>query len=670
MPAEFAPPPLYSQFQEENSVDSYDTETPGVQILIVPAADGTAFQKGCLGAEGEHAAIEGEVHLKGAQPGLWKKVTVTLRTTESACGQQIELGSSEVDLLSQMPVSEIIPTSLPFAIPLMPDVPQCIHTPQSALTHVLTAALHPVDHAVPIVSKDVVVHVRRYTSHTHTVQTLPETHVLTEPVRVEVEIPRSTFVVGEPIPVYITVPPPDWERVVDGSLRLRNVKAELVRIVEMNSGESSHETSIPADLDSTDEVIRCLQDPSDGPSSVTCPSPEKTSNASLPALPLSESAASRHTTVLSRSGASCRFHNTKPVRLRLILYQPLPPSSPSEQTPPFLPSGYGCSESDFLCISITQATLLHNVSFRLQVQVSVVDINNRTERSSMLSIPIVIIPSPAPLPEVEEWVDVAYQKKHDRPPVRTVRQEDSDLSVPMYQEGMAGPSYIQSGEPPPFEDRDIPPPPFFASVPSTSTHLPTFQESENEVFIATDREEHFAHALEPRTIIGEGVLFGFSASQQYDGHSDAIPRVLTPPPTVEEAVQDPDVTSLVDMVQPLRVLGLILEQPDDSAGNRGLTPPPPPPPLLDDPSDPPPSIDSEFRSPTTHGTIQVHSSTSIARHPFSQLHGHDGSLSQSQDLLHQTSPDTHAPPPYLTANEHEQAAIPPPYMDFVHPRTH
>ncbi|KAI6007472.1 hypothetical protein EDD15DRAFT_2506732 [Pisolithus albus] len=591
MPAEFAPPPLYSQFQEETSVGSRDTETPGVQILIVPAADGTTFQKGCLGAEGE-------VHLKGAQPGLWKK-TVTLRSTESACGRQIELGSSEVDLLSQMPVSETIPTSLPFAIPLMPDVPQCIHTPQSALTHVLTAALHPVDHAVPIVSKDVVVHVRRYTSHTHTVQTLPETHVLTEPVRVEVEMPRSTFVVGEPI----------------------------------RSGRESHETSIPADLDSTDEVIRCLQDPSDGPSS--------TSNASLPAAVLSESAASRHTTVLSRSGASCRFHNTKPVRLHVVAIPP---------------SGYGCSESDFPCISITQATLLHNVSFRLQVQVSVVDINNRTERSSTLSIPIAIIPSPAPLPEVEEWVDIAYQKKHDRPPVRTVRQDDSELSVPMYQEGMAGPSYIQSGEPPPFEDRDIPPPPFFASVPSTSTHLPTFQESENEVFIATDREEHFAHTLEPRIIIGEGVLFGFSASQQYDGHSDAIPRVLTPPPTVEEAAQDPDVTSLVDMVQPRRVLGLVLEQPDDSTGDRGLTPPPPPPPLLDDPSDPPPSIDSEFRSPTTHGTIQ--------------LHGHDGSLSQSQDILHQTSPDTHAPPPYLTLNEHEQAAIPPPYMDFVHPRTH
>ncbi|KAI6044985.1 hypothetical protein EDC04DRAFT_2637896 [Pisolithus marmoratus] len=633
MPAELAPPPLLQ-------LAGHDTETPSVQILIVPAADSTTFQKGYLGAEGE-------LHLKGAQPGLWKKVTVTLRTTESACGRQIELGSYEVDLLSQMPVSETIPTSLPFAIPLMPDVPQCIHTPQSALTHVLSAALTPF-------------------SHTHTVETSPENHVLTEPMRVEVEIPRSTFVVSEPIPVYITVPPPDWERVLDGSLRLRNIKAELVRTVETNSGDSSHEASIPAIVDSTDEVIPPLQDPSDGPSSVTCQLPEKPSNASLSAPPFSESVASYHSTVLSRSGASCRFHNTKAVRLRLILYQPLPPPSPSEQTPP---SGYGSLESDFQCISVTQATLLHNVSFRLKVLVSVVDINNRTERSSVLSIPIVIIASPAPLPEVEEWVDVAYQKKHDRPPARTVRQEDSELSVPMYQDGMAGPSYIQNGEPPPFEDRDVPPPPFFASVPSTSTYLPTFQESENQVFIPTDTEEHFTPAPEPRIVIGEGVLFGFSASQQFDGHSDVIHPISTPPPTVEEAAQDPDVTSLIDMVQPCRVLGLMLEQPDEPARNRGLTPPPPPP-LLDDPSDPPPSIDSEFRSLTTHGTMQMHSSTSIAHHPFSQLRGHDDSLSQSRELLHQASPDTHAPPPYLTANEHEQSATPPPYMDFVLPRTH
>lgn len=667
MPVELAPPPLYSQLQEEPSDGRRDTETPGVQILIVPAADGTTFQKGCLGAEGEHAAIEGEVHLKGARPGLWKKVSITLCTTESACGRQIELGSSEVDLLSQMPISETIPTSLPFAIPLMPDVPQCIHTTQSALTHVLTATLHPIDSTVPIVSKDAVVHVRRYTSHTHTVQTLPETHVLTAPMRVEVEIPRSTFVVGEPIPVYITVPPPDWERILDGGLRLRNVKAELVKIVETNNGDGSHDTSIPVFVDPTGEVTSSPQDLSEGPSSAACPPPEKLSNASLLAPPISESSASCHTTVLSRSGASCRFHNTKAVRLRLILYQPLPPSSPSDQPPPSVPSGYGCLESDVQCVSITQATLLHNVSFRLKVLVSVVDINNRTERSFVLSIPIVIIPSPAPLPEVEEWVDIAYQKKHDRPPVRTVRQEDTELSVPVYQEGTAGPSYLQSGEPPPFEDRDVPPPPFFASVPSTSTHLPTFQESENEAFIPTDTEEHFTHAPEPRIIIGEGVLFGFSASQQFDGHSDVIHPTSTPPPTVEEAAQDPDVTSLIDMVQPRRALGLMLEQPDDSARDCGLTPPPPPP-LMDDPSDPPPSIDSEFRSLTTHGTIQVHSSTSIAHHPFSQLHGHDDSLSQSRELLHQTSPDTHAPPPYLTANDHEQAATPPPYMDFVLPR--
>jgi len=75
MPAELAPPPLYSQHEEPFPCTN-SPETPGVQILIVPAADGTTFQKGYLGAEGEHAAIEGEIHLKGVQPGLWKKVSV------------------------------------------------------------------------------------------------------------------------------------------------------------------------------------------------------------------------------------------------------------------------------------------------------------------------------------------------------------------------------------------------------------------------------------------------------------------------------------------------------------------------------------------------------------------------------------------------------------------
>ena len=82
-------------------------------------------------------------------------------------------------------------------------------------------------------------------------------------------------------------------------------------------------------------------------------------------------------------------------------------------------------------------------------------------------VPAIIIPPSAPLPEVEEWVDAAYQKKHDQPSARTVRQEDS---APRYHEGAAGPSVPQGRAPPPFEERDAPPS-FFSHAPEASTSI-------------------------------------------------------------------------------------------------------------------------------------------------------------------------------------------------------
>jgi hypothetical protein len=71
-----APPPIYSPGHDQNSSQAVDETISGPQIFIVPAADTLAFQKGYLGAEGERAAIEGEIHVKGAQPGQWKNVLV------------------------------------------------------------------------------------------------------------------------------------------------------------------------------------------------------------------------------------------------------------------------------------------------------------------------------------------------------------------------------------------------------------------------------------------------------------------------------------------------------------------------------------------------------------------------------------------------------------------
>ncbi|KIJ68292.1 hypothetical protein HYDPIDRAFT_81833 [Hydnomerulius pinastri MD-312] len=658
MPADTAPPPLYSQHGPHDDpppMHSDNTEISGLQLLIAPAADGVNFQKGYAGAEGERAALEGEIHVKGAQPGMWKKVSVSLRTTESAQGHEIELGAVEIDLSSYPLESDAtMPTSFPFAMPLTQDVPQCIHTPHSSLTHVLTATLHPADPARPVVSKDLVVHTRRYTSHTHTIGISPETHVLDHPARVEVEVPRSTFRVGEPIPVYVTVPPPPRELVIDEGLRLRNVKTELLRVVEVkrvdeHGLEGEWQTALSGSTKQVDGASYSLE----GPSSAAL-----SSAVEKPKDPLMENPSTFDTayrTVVSRSGASCRFHTSNPIRLRFILHQSSPSTSPSDYRRPLNGDDYGYMETpDPQCISITQSTLLHRVSFCLNVHISFVDTASRTERLYTIPIPVIIIPPPAPLPEVEEWVDAAYQKKHDRPPLRTVRHEDSELSAPLYHEGEAGPSYTQNGAPPPFEDRDVPPPPFFPSEASTSSGLPTFQESENEIYVPTNPEDHFATPMNETAVIGEGVIFGFTSSQQFDGHSDTLHRSSTPPPSVEQAAQDPDVTDLADISQPHLSMGLILEQQQ-----------PPPPPPLDDPSDPPPSIDSEFRSPASRGAVQSHPCGAVSHLPFAQIRDHHDSLSPPGEIMNQPPSHVHAPPPYLTPNEQEQVTRPPPYMDFI-----
>jgi hypothetical protein len=43
-------------------------------LLIVPTVDVLNFQKGYLGAEGEHAAIEGELQIKGWDTAPWSSV--------------------------------------------------------------------------------------------------------------------------------------------------------------------------------------------------------------------------------------------------------------------------------------------------------------------------------------------------------------------------------------------------------------------------------------------------------------------------------------------------------------------------------------------------------------------------------------------------------------------
>src|ERR1700683_3884961 len=123
MPSEPVPPPLYSQDDPEDAAGQSNTSAAvlpyGTQILIIPTTDAINFQKGYVGAEGERAAIEGELQIKGAEPGQWDKVfvqvtnytipstemthiprTISFRTIEKAYGRDIELAASDLVLYS------------------------------------------------------------------------------------------------------------------------------------------------------------------------------------------------------------------------------------------------------------------------------------------------------------------------------------------------------------------------------------------------------------------------------------------------------------------------------------------------------------------------------------------------------------------------------------------
>ncbi|KAL1749028.1 hypothetical protein HDZ31DRAFT_59622 [Schizophyllum fasciatum] len=667
-------PPIYSRQDPDAEDAGYSGARPTSllppiedepQILIIPPAGAINFQKGFLGADNEKAAVEGELQIKGAQPGAWDKVTITLRSAEAAYSREIELSRQESVVYERNPESDTLPSSIPFALPLTDDTAQSIMTPRSSLSHRLSVTLHPTDASRHSVTQSLLVHTRRYTSHSHSVAIAPETHCLQEPTRVEVQVPRTTFFAGESIPVYVTVPPPSRELVMDRGLRLRNVRAELVRVIKVKREEDDPE-------DESDEGITGFDDlgvSKDEEALGTVVHESTASTSHMPVSPLFMG--SSHRTTLARSGASCRFHSSRKVQLRFVLHQQSFQGSPSDFPVSLPPAEQQHSDAD--CPPITQHTLLHSITFKINTHISFVDVadpDHRRERISTVSIPVLILPPPAPLPEVSQDVDTAYHKKHDRPPAHTIRAEE-DNAAPHYSEGEAGPSAVPIGAPPPFEEREAPPP-FSISEASTSSgnRLPTFLESENEIIIPTADASAALDPPYPDAFPGEGAEYGFLPAHQFDGHSEDMQRPSTPPPTLEMATRDADLTQIADIREPERAieaLGHVLDQHEESTHGGE---PPPPPPAMDDPSDPPPSIDSDFRSPdaTARGSPPLHASASppppVAYVEVEVVHGAPSSPPPQQQP--QQPSHVHDPPPYLGPESHreqeEHVTRPPPYM--------
>jgi neural Wiskott-Aldrich syndrome protein len=516
------------------------------------------------------------------------------------------------------------------------------------------------------------VHTRRYTSPNRPLlQTTPQVIERDDPVLVRVEVPRTTFRIGEPIAVYITIPPPDINVIRGRGLRLRNVMAELVRIV------SSGESQLAADARANDNPGASAASSITPSSSVHQLSDEKSDATYSPREPHgSLSTPDGSHTILTRSGSSCRFHTSRPVQVRLLLY-PHQSAMHSGDDASSLSSSEQIENDNSDCTSITQTTLLHTVSFNIAVNATFMLAATHTEYLTRINVPIVLLPNPAPLPEVDESVASAYRKKHDKPPARTVRHEDADVA-----ENEAGPSVSGPvGAPPPFEERDAPPP-FFASDPtaSTSSRLPTFLESESDLgghvpAFAPDDISQVSRHLGSTTYIsipGEGSEFGFSPDEQYDGISSSLDQSSSPPPSMANVSLDADVTEFANLVaQPehaLEALSLALEQPASEGGSvqasghsEAL---PPPPPLLDDPSDPPPSIDvEEFRRPPVPSLNREQSP------PPSTLPPPASRPDPSAAAIPQNTANTHAPPPYLQPTAHsepeEPVARPPPYVDVL-----
>jgi len=628
-------PPHYSTEDQLASTSFSSTQDP--QITITPAADALHFQQGFLGIDGERPALEGEVQIKGVRGRIWDSLVLTLESRESTPTQTIQLDARTFVLFKQSHASEVPDepqSSITFSIPLNPDTPQCIHTPHVDITHRLTAVLKPATPVDPLIQSYVVVHTRRYVARSPPPPLCTETLSISDPVVIEIQLPRRTFHSGEIIPVYITVPPVGQGFGESSGLTLRNVSSQLRRVVSASITQS------------TDSLSRSF--PSDEGDMF-----QSYSGGSTSEKPYSADDAQRDDeddeswrTPIAKTGAACRFHETRTVKLRLLLRLPSADLEPGAVS---TGSGEGSTAESPDCGLITQSTLLGSTEFKLLVSASFISSRESRERVMSLSIPITILPPQAPASDIDPSLDAAYRKKHDRPPLRTTRHPQAESSFTP-DEGEAGPS---GQAPPPFEDADIPPP-FSSAESHLNAHPPTFVESQADLTDFQVYNDQMLHSQQQSTVQyapeGEGVLFGFPASEEFDGTQN--PGVTPTPFQIGSNAQSPRSTQT--LTPHLRVS----RNPDtEELSTHGSLPP-----GIDDPSDPPPAIDVAYIAPPS-GERTMQLDPPPPPHSVEDPHP----IRTSPPPVGPRHATNAAPPPYLnppTDSEPRNSVIrPPPYVE-------
>ncbi|KAG8903365.1 hypothetical protein FRC00_000104, partial [Tulasnella sp. 408] len=304
-------------------------------------------------------------------------------------------------------------------------------------------------------------------------------------------------------------------------------------------------------------------------------------------------------------------------------------------------------EVDSAAGSITQSTVLHQVNFHVHVEVSFVNRSNHTSNVIQAEIPITIIPALAPQPETDD-LEVSYRKKHDQPPQTTTRVTD-DNAPPAFDD--------ESGRTIGFEGAtaSVDPPPFSAEP--SNMGLPSFSESQSQAEAGSSYPAPGGSSAHPPgwqdstsselRFDGEGDLFGFRPEDQYDGlsHSLLMTRSSSPPPALDSSVNDQNVTELAPFINPSQGDTVMANDPIVVASAF-----PPPPPALDDPMDLPPTIDERFHSVALDQNPVQYGAT-----------GHEG----SQPLSEAPTPGggEGGPPPYLSGAPDPLHSAPPAYLD-------